>query len=46
MNQLLDAMEREKTEPKIPVLVCMDEFPVLGHMSQLEVAIGQIASLV
>ena len=22
MNQLLDAMEREKKEPKIPVLVC------------------------
>ena len=44
INQLLDAMEREKKEPKIPVLVCMDEFPVLGHMSQLEDAIGQIAS--
>jgi type IV secretion system protein VirD4 len=44
INQLLDAMEREKTEPDAPVLVCMDEFPVLGHMRQLEDAAGQIAS--
>lgn len=44
VNQLLDAMEREKTEPAAPVLVCLDEFPVLGHMSQLENAAGQIAS--
>jgi type IV secretion system protein VirD4 len=26
------------------VLVCLDEFPVLGHMRQLEDAAGQIAS--
>ena len=44
INQLLDAMEREKTEPAAPVLVCLDEFPVLGHMRQLEDAAGQIAS--
>ena len=44
VNQLLDAMEREKTEPPAPVLVCLDEFPVLGHMRQLEDAAGQIAS--
>ena len=44
VNQLLDAMEREKTKPSAPVLVCLDEFPVLGHMSQLENAAGQIAS--
>ncbi|CAE7593663.1 traG [Symbiodinium microadriaticum] len=44
INQLLDAMEREKTVPAAPVLVCLDEFPVLGHMSQLENAAGQIAS--
>jgi type IV secretion system protein VirD4 len=44
INQLLDAMEREQTEPEAPVLVCMDEFPVLGHMRQLEDAAGQIAS--
>ena len=44
INQLLDAMEREKTEPAAPVLVCLDEFPVLGYMRQLEDAAGQIAS--
>ena len=44
INQLLDAMEREKTEPNAPVLVCLDEFPVLGFMRQLQDAAGQIAS--
>ena len=44
VNQLLDAMEREKKEAAAPVLVCLDEFPVLGYMSQLENAAGQIAS--
>jgi type IV secretion system protein VirD4 len=44
INQLLEAMEREQTEPEAPVLVCLDEFPVLGHMKQLEDAAGQIAS--
>jgi type IV secretion system protein VirD4 len=44
INQLLDAMERERTVPAAPVLVCLDEFPVLGYMRQLEDAAGQIAS--
>jgi len=44
VNQLLDAMEREKTEPAAPVLACLDEFPVLGYMKQLETASGLIAS--
>ncbi len=44
VNQLLDAMERERAKPASPVLVCLDEFPVLGHMRQLEDAAGQIAS--
>jgi type IV secretion system protein VirD4 len=44
INQLLDAMEREKTVPAVPVLACLDEFPVLGYMRQLEDAAGQIAS--
>ncbi|MCB0637353.1 MAG: type IV secretory system conjugative DNA transfer family protein [Lewinella sp.] len=44
INQLLDAMEREKAETEAPVLVCLDEFPVLGYMRQLENAIGQVAS--
>lgn len=44
INLLLDAMEREKAKPPVPVLACLDEFPVLGHMKQLEDAAGQIAS--
>ncbi|MEW8524856.1 MAG: type IV secretory system conjugative DNA transfer family protein [Candidatus Thiodiazotropha endolucinida] len=44
VNQLLNAMEREKTKPKAPVLACLDEFPVLGYMKTLENAAGQIAS--
>ena len=44
VNQLLDAMERERGKPKAPVLVCLDEFPVLGFMKQLQDAAGQIAS--
>ena len=44
VNQMLQAMEVEETEPKAPVLVCLDEFPVLGFMSQLQDAAGQIAS--
>ena len=44
INQLLSAMEREKTKTVAPLLVCLDEFPVLGHMRQIEDAAGQIAS--
>jgi type IV secretion system protein VirD4 len=44
INLLLDAMEREPTKAAHPVLVCLDEFPVLGHMKQIEDAAGQIAS--
>ncbi|MDY7070946.1 hypothetical protein PshuTeo2_09870 [Pseudomonas hunanensis] len=44
VNQLLDAMEREKKVPPVPVLACLDEFPVLGYMKQLETASGLIAS--
>ncbi|MFK4445221.1 type IV secretion system protein VirD4 [Caballeronia udeis] len=44
VNQLLDAMEREHTVPAVPVLACLDEFPVLGYMKQLETAAGLIAS--
>ncbi len=43
LNQLMEAMELEETKPKAPVLVCLDEFPVLGFMKQLQDAIGQIA---
>ncbi len=44
INQLLQAMEQERTQTDEPVLVCLDEFPVLGYMKQLEDAAGQIAS--
>ena len=44
INQFLIAMENEKPKPKAPVLLCLDEFPVLGFMSQLQSAAGQIAS--
>lgn len=43
INQLLEAMEKEEAVPEAPVLVCLDEFPTLGHMRQLENAAGQIA---
>ena len=44
VNRLLEAMEKEQAVPKYPVLVILDEFPVLGYMSYLEDAAGQIAS--
>ena len=44
INLALEAMERESSKPKVPVLFCLDEFPVLGFMSQIQSAIGQIAS--
>ena len=44
VNQMLDAMERETAKPAAPVLACLDEFPALGYMKQLETASGMIAS--
>lgn len=44
VNQLLDAVERERTVPAAPVLAILDEFPVLGFMAKLQDAAGQIAS--
>lgn len=43
VNLALEAMEREAARPKIPVLLCLDEFASLGHMRQIEAAAGQIA---
>ena len=43
VSQLLDAMEQTDVKTAAPVLVCLDEFPVLGYMKQFESAIGQIA---
>ena len=46
----LQAMERTPAQPpfkdgvkRAPVLFCLDEFPVLGYMPQLEEAAGQLA---
>jgi len=44
VNQMLNAMESEKTKPDVPVLACLDEFPVLGYMKSLEIASGLLAS--
>lgn len=43
VNLALEAMEREPRKPAAPVLLCLDEFAVLGHMRQIEEAAGQIA---
>ena len=43
INLAVDAMERERTKPKHPVLFIMDEFAVLDHLSSVEKAAGQIA---
>jgi len=43
VNLALEAMEREASKPKVPVLLCLDEFAALGHMRQVEAAAGQIA---
>lgn len=44
VNQLLDAMERTPATSGPPVLAVLDEFPILGHMRQIENAVGQVAS--
>lgn len=44
INMATIAMERERTNPPLPVLFILDEFPVLGHMRSIEAAAGQIAS--
>lgn len=38
------AFENEKAQGPAPVLVVLDEFPVLGYMKGVETAAGQIAS--
>jgi type IV secretion system protein VirD4 len=43
VNLVFEAMERETKKPDIPVLICLDEFPVLGYMKNIEDAAGQIA---
>jgi len=43
INLVLEAMERVPQKPRYPVILCLDEFAVLGHMEQIEKAAGQIA---
>ena len=43
VNLTLAVLEREPTPPGPPVLLCLDEFPILGHMKTIEDAAGQIA---
>jgi len=45
VNLSLAALETEKVKPVHPVLMCLDEFAVLGQMKTLEDAAGQIAGL-
>ncbi|MBU1211956.1 MAG: type IV secretory system conjugative DNA transfer family protein [Alphaproteobacteria bacterium] len=43
VNLALAQMEQIPINPEPPVLFCLDEFPVLGHMQALENAAGQVA---
>ncbi len=43
INLALVAFEREKRALDIPVLMMLDEFPVLGHMRSIEMAAGLMA---
>ncbi|HEY5792232.1 MAG TPA: type IV secretory system conjugative DNA transfer family protein [Chthoniobacterales bacterium] len=45
INMTLAALEEDLTRPKLPVLLVLDEFAVLGHMKTIEDAAGQIAGL-
>ncbi len=45
VNLTLAAFELEKIRPVHPVLLCLDEFAVLGKMKTIEDAAGQIAGL-
>lgn len=43
VNLVMTAMERVPVKPKLPVLMCLDEFAVMGYMKSIEDAAGQIA---
>jgi type IV secretion system protein VirD4 len=45
VNMALAKMETIKDDPKFPVIFCLDEFAVLGHMKTIEDAAGQLAGL-
>ena len=43
VNLVIEAVERVRGKPEPPVLMLLDEFPVLGYMKSLEDSVGQIA---
>lgn len=45
VNMTLAQMETVKEKPEFPVILCLDEFAVLGHMKTIEDAAGQLAGL-
>ncbi|MBK1883536.1 type IV secretory system conjugative DNA transfer family protein [Luteolibacter pohnpeiensis] len=45
VNMTLAAIEKSPARPKYAVQMILDEMPVLGHMKELESAIGQMAGL-
>jgi len=45
VNLILATVERVKIRTKYPILMVLDEMPILGYMKELEAAIGQIAGL-
>ena len=45
VNMTLQSVERAPNKSPYPILMVLDEFPVLGRMRELEMAIGQIAGL-
>lgn len=43
VNLAMEAMERERSKPAVPVLAVLEEFHVLGYMQQLETAAALVA---
>ncbi len=42
VNMTLESVERVKDSQSVPILMVLDEFPVLGYMRQLDIAAGFI----
>jgi type IV secretion system protein VirD4 len=45
VNMALAKMEEIPAAPEFPIIFCLDEFAVLGHMKTIEDAAGQLAGL-
>ena len=43
VNATLAALEQETTKPKLPVLLCLDEFAVMGRLQKIEEAAAALA---